>query len=116
MTYFAMLRIASTLTLGLVPIAACSSVPDLKFVDDGDGGVMEGGIVREGGGPGGDSACPNKVPGNATFCCDDVACAGPDCDESLCAFCTVSCAADSLCCMGKKLSTTTCVPLDSTCS
>ena len=60
-------------------LCACSTVPDVTYVD------------------GGDNTCPSMVPGFADMCCDAVPCKGTGC-VAACNDCEATCKTTDLCC------------------
>lgn len=87
---------AAILASGLTLALACSSVPDVHFVDGGDGTSTsssgDSGRTDSGGDGGGSSgipdwSCPNKAPpaGSGSVCCGNRLCV--KCSEADCAKC-----------------------------
>ncbi len=91
----------SSLAFVSVLLAACGSVPSIRFVE-GDGGVDaadSAATTSEAGSEAGTDAgpgCPTQPPPGADGCCGVVPCAGAKCEKQ-CAKCT-SCTAAQYCC------------------
>lgn len=109
------------LALGVVSVGAacsiaCSSIPDVQFVDDA---LLDSGTsvtdantatptdaratsdARTGSDGSTSATCPGSVPSNATTCCGKVACSG-SCGD-LCSECLAKCDSDEICCAKKNV-------------
>ena len=100
--------------IGVISVAAaCSSIPDVQFVDDAlldsganpiDASTSTDARASSDARPTSDGSttatCPGAVPANATTCCGNIACSG-SCGD-LCSQCLAKCDSDEVCCAKKS--------------
>ncbi|WP_394844145.1 hypothetical protein LZC95_44715 [Pendulispora brunnea] len=114
---------ATVAALTCAMMAACSSVPELRFeqelADGGDASIdapdagHEGGSSTDGGI--GNVCVDRNPPPGLPSCCGTVACGGEFCaDGGSCDRCS-DCKAGQLCCMGKNRGQTKCIAFGETC-
>lgn len=101
--------------IGVISVAAaCSSIPDVQFVDDAlldsgsppsDASTPTDARTSSDARPTSDGSttatCPGAVPANATSCCGSIPCSGT-CGD-LCSECLAKCAPDEVCCAKKNV-------------
>ncbi len=102
------------LSVSAVCSSACSSIPDVQFVDDAvldsgtsppDAATATDARPSSDARPSTDAStgatCPGAVPSNATSCCGSIPCSGT-CGD-LCSECLAKCDSDEVCCAKKNV-------------